>query len=635
MSENKGAATHELKDALDQIARDGIQADLQPLKKDMSTQFEKEEEWIREYVVNAYDAGAPYCRVSGREDELTTTIIVEDTGCGMNRQGVLDFNTIYRSAKDGDPNKIVGRHGVGKLSAAAITGQCGFLMETSTGKECWRMRAGRLLDEAPIQLERIEPVPPRGTRFEITFTKRAPLHEELRKLHDILKKYVCYLPMEIILTGALTDNPHDSYRLHRIREEWVSPLDRISTTYQFSLHGNKYEAVLSMGPEAHDVYQNRVFITGRYNLLSRDLSTPLNMPHLRIRIDSPDFELPFGRHCLQNEDDLRAVSEHLRSIILPQFLYDLWRSAEAMDCYYTRIEDMICTMIAHEKSSTSKFGRMPIFRVVNRPERKSLVDLRRAADATGKLYLENPDDAGCDYSQFDGLVLSQIQPEGGLAFLKTCFESRFINLSLSDIVLESMGTGSRKLGVRELDFQKHLGFNSQLLERSLASKSKTTESSMTRSIAKLTAQDLERMDSICEETKQSQEDLEKLEWRVNYLVQRDGKSPCLDRLFLLKNGTTVLNLHHPDIERLLIFSERAPSLAGHLALAMCLEEGKKILPHLTPEAREDLILLDAIARCGAPLAEQETVPDPQQGKPEVRSLRDFMRHIQDLNLVTD
>lgn len=82
-----------------QIQKQGIQAHRQNIKQDMCAQFADPHEWIREYVVNAYDAGASYCFVSGKESDDVITIIIEDDGHGMDRQGIIDFNTIYRSQK--------------------------------------------------------------------------------------------------------------------------------------------------------------------------------------------------------------------------------------------------------------------------------------------------------------------------------------------------------------------------------------------------------------------------------------------------------------------------------------------------------------------------------------------------------
>jgi hypothetical protein len=67
---------------------------------------------------------------------------------------------------------------------------------------------------------------------------------------------------------------------------------------------------------------------------------------------------------------------------------------------------------------------------------------------------------------------------------------------------------------------------------------------------------------------------------------------------LLKSkGTIVLNLHHPEVRDLLELSESDPLLAGHMGLAMALTDNNaKFLDHLSPAAREDLLLADAMAR---------------------------------------
>jgi len=64
----------------------------------------------------------------------------------------------------------------------------------------------------------------------------------------------------------------------------------------------------------------------------------------------------------------------------------------------------------------------------------------------------------------------------------------------------------------------------------------------------------------------------------------------------IKKNEVILNLYHDEINRFLKLSETSPDLAGHFAVAMCLTDNNTILPLLTPEAREDLIQIDAITR---------------------------------------
>ena len=63
---------------LKRMSEQGIGVDLKRIKEDLCAQFTDYREWIREYVVNAYDAGAGYCHISGFEQGGTITIIVED-----------------------------------------------------------------------------------------------------------------------------------------------------------------------------------------------------------------------------------------------------------------------------------------------------------------------------------------------------------------------------------------------------------------------------------------------------------------------------------------------------------------------------------------------------------------------------
>ena len=194
-----------------QIAEQGIQSDVQHLKEDFCAQFADPFEFIREYVVNAYDAQATQCIIHGRESREDITITIQDNGHGMNKEGAVNFFTLYRSRKFGDPLKTVGRFGIGKLSVAAIPGQNTFLMKTSTGSDCWEARAGSLLSNDPIDLFQIRPIPPAGTTFEITFQKKDTLALAIkfylskklgrvvinlstsRAVDDIVKYYNCEL----------------------------------------------------------------------------------------------------------------------------------------------------------------------------------------------------------------------------------------------------------------------------------------------------------------------------------------------------------------------------------------------------------------------------------------------------------
>ena len=106
-------------------------------------------------------------------------------------------------------------------------------------------------------------------------------------------------------------------------------------------------------------------------------------------------------------------------------------------------------------------------------------------------------------------------------------------------------------------------------------------------------------------------ELEDIIWRVNYLVGKDGQTPNLSHRFLFQKNTVILNLNHPDIKELVYFSGENPKLAGHWAVALCLLDEKNILSHISAEAREDLLLLDAMAKAGAKINNNSSLNNPK------------------------
>ena len=65
-----------------------------------------------------------------------------------------------------------------------------------------------------------------------------------------------------------------------------------------------------------------------------------------------------------------------------------------------------------------------------------------------------------------------------------------------------------------------------------------------------------------------------------------------------------------------------PNLAAHWTMAMCLADNK-ILPHISEETREDLLIIDAITRLG-----RDHVPDPvkDESSDTDRNFMDFVRN---------
>jgi HSP90 family molecular chaperone len=191
---------HELHQQLSElIVAPGITADRQRLKADLCTQFTDHREYLRELVTNACDAGANKVWITLAEAAGEFTVTVRDNGGGMHRQGVIDYLTLYRSRKSGDPERAIGRHGIGKLSVAAIPDQTRFALTTSTGREAWRLETGNLLADAPITIQPVRPTPRRGSHFAVSYKAQNELAKEVEHYQALLGRYLHHLPLRITL----------------------------------------------------------------------------------------------------------------------------------------------------------------------------------------------------------------------------------------------------------------------------------------------------------------------------------------------------------------------------------------------------------------------------------------------------
>jgi len=604
--EPKKTPLNELNEKLRSIHHNGIQADRQHLKRNMCSQFSDPMEFAREYVVNAYDASATVCHISGREDEKTVTVIISDNGRGMNRERITDFLTIYRSRKDDPQIKAIGRHGIGKLSVAAIPGLCGYKVTTSTGSECWRFETDSLLDEKPITLERIEPVPPGGTTFEITFLKEDKLQVLLGKIHDILHQYVRHLPITVRFLMPNNQQGEITKPVQLVQGNWLFAPECHGQSYHVNIKGEHYEIILGVGKSCHEIYQNRVLISSKFNLFSYGLKNPVHIPNLMIRVDSEAFELPFGRHCLCNEEVLKDLSREIRERIITawfnfisaDFQYDVLPSAAET---WQKIEEMACGLLQYMPYTSPWYG-FPVFRLVG-GRRLSLHELKNEMINDHVLFIEAAKNEGIDYKAFNAPVLCFDQPNGAPEVILQEFKDCIINLNNQDAVLEKPLGAGKPLTDEEKQFEKYLFFQPKnvVIERLMDADKKAGSS------WKLPRQsELEDYVGICEEARTAEKDFSEITWNVNYLVERDGVTPCQRRKFLYRNGKIILNLYHPEIREFVELASLNPNLSAHWAMAMCISD-QKLLLHITPEAREDLMLIDAMARIDAGIINRDAV----------------------------
>jgi Histidine kinase-, DNA gyrase B-, and HSP90-like ATPase len=590
-----------LETELKTIEENGIRADRKNMKRNMYTQFADPFEFAREYVVNSYDAMATECYISGRETENTVTVTIRDNGKGMDFQRIQDYFKIFRSRKDYPDIKAVGRFGVGKMSVAAVPGLLLFSGITSTGTECWRFETDTLIDDRPVKLEQIEPVPPMGTKFEITFEKKMKLSELLDRIYDILYKYVRHLNIAVFFDLPEVDIEQNPIRRKLTEGVWNYDPKSLGKEYQLLLYGTPIEVVLGIGNFEHELYQNKVFITSKYNLLSFDLEKEIIVPNLMIRINSEVFELTFGRHCLSNESVLIGLVREIRTTILPQYINYL------ISCYNEamilgspeiarRIDEMVIGLLVLNPKC-KVWNTFPVFNV-NGGCRISFQKLNDDMDDKGLVYIEASENEGTDYSMFNATVLKQRQPEGALELIANTFGKRVINLDLHDTVLEILNNNEIVLSAEEKEFEKFLVFQpkQEVIDRILNAGINNSD----RHTGKYSdiREQFENSIGICEEAKIVERDIMSLAWKVNYLVERDGKTSCYSRKFLFTDRKIILNLFHPEIRQFVELSSINARLAAHWAMAMCLSD-RKLLPHITPDAREDILLIDAMSRINA------------------------------------
>lgn len=619
-----------ISDELINITKQGIQADKARLKKDMKSQFSNYREYIRELVTNAYDARASWCRIHGEAKDDIITIHVLDNGNGMNRDRVRKFFTLYTSEKDMESSKAIGTHGIGKLSIAAIPNQLKFEMITSTGKEAWHAITGALDGEEDIEIDRVKDVPPKGTHLQVSFKKSCSLLQEMNHLKDILNRYVRYLPIQVYITVPVSEkNEYDQIE-YPVSEEWGSDGFHYLKSYKLTHGLNEYEVQLGLGSTANEVYQNLVFITSRYNLVSFDLNTEWELHGLMVRVNGNNFELPFGRHCLSDESVLKPITRNIRVNLLPRFmelLYINYQENDLNDLHISgyQVDAITCCLFNVDKTPSRPWNNYPLIMTIDLGK-ISFNELAKQVKEKGKFYIQDEENNGIDYEYIDAPVLHHNQPGNVIELVKDHFKEQCVLLKSEDLVFELPASKEKKLSDLQKSFEENLGFHPEILseepldfladEHVVADRTYNDDGSL----------DPFMDNGFCREIEDATLELKNIKWRVNYLVEKDFETPCLSRLFLYANGTVTLNLYHPQIQKLVELTKINPKLAGHWGVSLCLEDGRNIFPYLNAETREDLLMLDGIAKLSAG-GTSKNIP----GKPDHfdRLFRDFRKNIND------
>lgn len=606
---------------LKQIAATGIQANDVKLKKDMISQFDDPLLYARELVVNSFDAGASCVEIRGQSlQEGLVSITYTDNGSGMDRKAITNYTSIFTSYKP-SAEAAIGTHGIGKLAVMKIPGLRRFSLVTCTGQEAWMFKAKDLISSEPITIHRIDPAKyPKGTSIEVVFETSKSLREEMLAIENVLIKSVRYLKIDTLVHIPEEHSPA-YHTVHNIRQPWKTSSHHTRIYFRERM-GLQFEFQLSINNGDSELYQKYVLITKKPLVTNNNIS--FLIPYLTIRVNCNQFELPFGRHRIMDEEAImESISCILLNDILPdyfQYLRDLTelpiKKRKRRFLTLLVLEEITVGLLLATAEQHVPWTHFPLFLTMNygRISFEKLDALIRENKDT--LYLDTPENAGTDYSSFSVPVLSHTQPPSVIEVINIFFGNKLINLAACDIAIES--PGNPVLTREEELLQEYLAFDRRMF------KQYDIEETNDDVIA------LFNLSGAIEQS-QAENSLEEIEWRVNYLLERDGHTPCISRRFITKQDSTiVLNLNHPDVKMLCKLSSRDPLLAGHLGLEMVLSEGAKPFNHLTSAVKDSLILLDAIMKCGYE-------PDKTVSKKEIYNerLREFFRNISDNNFGCD
>lgn len=573
--------------ALREIEREGIMANSPKLRKDMSSQFRDPNEWIREYVINSYDAMATQCLIYAEYDDYNLTVYIEDNGEGMTETNLLHFFTLFHSDKQNSSSRSIGTFGVGKMSVAAIPGQTSFYLKTNNGTEGYEATSGSLLSDEPIHIYKLKEVEQnRGTMFRITFLRKEPPKATMTKLTSVLNKYTKFLKMKILVYPPEKIGTPLKHGLPiQVNRAWSKSFLPAGKTYNTTNSGREFQIILGIDSAIHEVYQKKVFISNTYNLLKDNVE----IPFLRIMVNCDNFELPFGRHSILNESIIPPVANHIRETILPDYFLHLQAIIDTNHhfgndvIFRNKIEKMTVALIKNFTDLEKPWCNFPIFNTYN-SEKLSLADIDNIVTKNGSILFVSKQDAGLDYSCFCSPLLTYLQPENALQILTYIFGDQFIDVSKSGGVIEAPEYCRPEISISDRNLQEVIGFHHDLFTKIRYSNEGMMEIKKSVAIPK-----------VAPEATSAGFDFDNLGWEISYLVYGD-LTPCLDHRFILKDSTVVLNKYHPDVKRLLKISKIDVNLAGHWLTALCLAEENSALPHLSSEIREGLLILDALIK---------------------------------------
>jgi molecular chaperone HtpG len=312
--------------------------------------------FLRELISNASDAcdklryeaiAAPELITDGappkiwiRPDKKANTLVVVDSGIGMDRQELIDnLGTIARSgtksflarlteAKDG--TNLIGQFGVGFYSAFMVAERI-VVTSRRAGSDhvfTWSSSGGSGFEIAPASDEAASRVT-RGTEIVLHLKENAQKYLETYEIERIVRAWSdnIQFPIELVAeegeprqinsASALWQRPKSELSQEDYKQAYQSiagAFDEPAMTLHYRAEGRQSYAVLLFAPSTKPfdlfdqarkgkvkLYVRRVFIADDAELL------PAYLRFIRGVIDSEDLPLNISREMLQNNPQLAQI----------------------------------------------------------------------------------------------------------------------------------------------------------------------------------------------------------------------------------------------------------------------------------------------------------------------------------------
>ena len=322
--------------------------------------YSETEIFLRELVSNASDAcdklryeaiarpellaGADKLAIRLVPDKAAGTLVIADTGIGMDRQELLDnLGTVARSgtkaflkglaeAKEGA--SLIGQFGVGFYSAFMVADRIEVTSRRAGASEAWvwTSSGGAGFELAPASEEQAARVP-RGTEVRLHLKEDAKKYLEPYELERLVRTYSDHIlfPIELVDEKGEAKQVNAASALWQRSKSEVKPedytqayrsiamaFDEPALTLHYKVEGRQSYAVLLFVPSTPPfdlgdpnrkgrvkLYVRRVFITDDADLL------PPWLRFVRGVVDSEDLPLNISREMLQNNPQVTQIRNGL------------------------------------------------------------------------------------------------------------------------------------------------------------------------------------------------------------------------------------------------------------------------------------------------------------------------------------